>query len=247
MNMTRKQPAQQASAVNRKNSSRRFFTLIELLVVIAIIAILAAMLLPALGKAREKAKSISCTSNLKQIGTAAAMYGVDFADYYPGRINNATGKFYENLYPYTKSGKFLGTNTNQSRIYSCPADTYRIQRGIVQDSYAQNFYMCWNSNNGTPDPLYKYMLRLSSIKKPSAIIYLADCQSIVAGREGWPLQMGPNMWPFRLPPHATNPTPDSGIHFRHQNDANGIWGDLHVATITYTKIAGTLSLHVTGQ
>ena len=79
------------SSILTSRGKTKVFTLIELLIVIAIIAILAAMLLPALGKAREKARSIACVGKLKQIGMAAQMYYNDYNEYIPfGHLTPAT-------------------------------------------------------------------------------------------------------------------------------------------------------------
>jgi len=91
---------------------RKGFTLIELLVVIAIIAILAAILFPVFAQAREKARAISCLSNMKQLALAFRMYSQDYSErnvmgwegYFYNKFNEGPGRFWwqHGIFPYTK-------------------------------------------------------------------------------------------------------------------------------------------------
>ena len=91
----------------------RGFTLIELLVVIAIIAILAAILFPVFAQAREKARAISCLSNLKQSSTAVLMYTQDFDETFPMSLYVAfvpapcVMSFYHEISPYQKNANIM--------------------------------------------------------------------------------------------------------------------------------------------
>jgi prepilin-type N-terminal cleavage/methylation domain-containing protein/prepilin-type processing-associated H-X9-DG protein len=150
------------------------FTLIELLVVIAIISILAAMLLPALAKAKEKARSIVCVSNLKEVGLAIQMYANDFNDrLVPAEYNTRKGAAFDDGWPTILfNGRYLACDTTDgyykvksSGVFHCPsgiAQVYTVNPTsrtdpegakawpFVSTSTKKKFYIdCWYGINGT--------------------------------------------------------------------------------------------------
>lgn len=141
--------------------TRRAFTLIELLVVIAIIAILAAILFPVFARARESARSSSCLSNVKQLGTATQMYIQDFDGRFLANGQNVGITPRDRLTPYIK-------NVN---IWVCPSETNATVKAMTDPRYVS--YMFNNQLSGKGD---------GSIRTPADTVITHDADT---GELGW--------------------------------------------------------------
>lgn len=204
----------QANAREGKAQRKRLinFTLIELLIVVAIIAILAGLLLPALNKAREKANTIHCAGNLKQIGICMILYSNDFGRI-PPRLSGAP--FYPRwqcyLLPYIKQGAPCGRNQTDYlvkpggrpiSVFACPAS--QSQNG-EQGHYGVNLYLPQSPLDGN----------ISRVKMPSQRLLAADTNRW--GSIGdWQVSVNSNIVGLRHP---------------EQGAANALFVDGHVSLL----------------
>jgi prepilin-type N-terminal cleavage/methylation domain-containing protein/prepilin-type processing-associated H-X9-DG protein len=164
--------------MERVSTKRTGFTLIELLVVIAIIAILAAILFPVFAQAREKARGITCVSNMKNIGTGAMMYVQDYdetymmAEYGGGGTGVQQHVWSDLIYPYIKNGgryALAGGGSiswGDGGVFTCPSQPDRTQN----QNYGVHSSLCPSNWNGGTNK----MASIAVVDQPAQKILIAE-------------------------------------------------------------------------
>ncbi|MBS1371057.1 MAG: type II secretion system protein [Lentisphaeria bacterium] len=146
---------------------RKPFTLVELLVVIAVIAVLAGMLLPALGQSRERARELACLANEKQLGNALAFYFGEWKCTPTVKVTGAEIRYTDLLAPYLAP--------KDTPVWICPADTVRNTTSASDPSrisYGVNTF-----KRATDKTSFWYPVAEPLIRHPSRCIWLADAES----------------------------------------------------------------------